>query len=71
MEEAPSGPVTRRSVSGEVSMPLFTTGTLKVSTSPGTALNPIAGFKLTVLSPLVLSTVTPAAFAIRSTGWTF
>ena len=52
-------------------MPLFTTGTLKVSTSPGTALNPIAGFRLTVLSPLVLSTVTPAAFAIRSTGWTF
>ena len=49
-------------------MPLFTTGTLKVRMSPGTALNPIDGLRLIVWSPLVLSTLTPAAFAIRSTG---
>ena len=57
-----------RLVEGEVSIPRLITGTLKVRTSFGTALNPIAGFKVTVRLFLVLSTVTPAASAIKSTG---
>ena len=55
-------------VEGEVMIPLFKTGTLNVSTSPGIAANPMIEFKLTVLLSRVRSTVTPAELAIKSTA---
>ena len=62
----PSGASTSKVVAGEFKSPLLRTGTLKVSWSSGIALKPMLLSSVTVLLPLVLSTVTPSEREIRS-----
>ena len=66
----PSGVVISISVAGEVSTPLFCAGTEKCMLSPGSALYPLAWFRIVELSPLVLVTIIESGCATRSTPTT-